>query len=120
MAIFCDGREYHASPRNNRLADDTVKRRTLRESGMLVLSLTWSDLEGSDRDPPAWFDADAAQQVMAQPGMGLRPAHLRLLSGGPLELLMSWITAPDPDGLRAIARALPLMLLRRATWDGHH
>ena len=116
-AIFCDGRHYHSSPQHNRLADDAIKRRGLREAGMLVVSLAWADLEGGSPEP-AWYDPAAAQIVMEQGSVGLRPAHLELIRGSALDLLVAWIGSPDPDGLRAIGRAVPFLLARRATVDG--
>ena len=39
VAIFADGRAFHASPHNNRLADDAEKRDRLRAQGYRVISL---------------------------------------------------------------------------------
>ena len=118
MAIFCDGARYHASPRHNRLADDAGKRRILRDLGMFVVAFAWSDLDGTETTVPAWFDESAAPIVMAEPGMNLKPAHIELMRSGPMDLLVSWIQSPDPDGLREVGRALPLFLAVRAQQRG--
>lgn len=118
MAIFCDGQRYHASPQHNRLADDAEKRRVLRDLGMFVLAFSWADLDGTEATDPLWFDEAAASIVMAQPGMNLKPAHIDLMRNGPLDLLVSWIQAPDPDGLRDLGRALPFLLAIQPLWRG--
>lgn len=118
MAIFCDGERYHASMQHNRPADDAEKRQDLRDLGMFVLAFSWADLDGAEHDAPPWFDETAAPIVMAQPGMNLKPAHIDLMRGGPMDLLVSWIQSPDPKGLRDLGRALPFFLAVRPHWRG--
>ena len=118
MAIFCDGERFHASTQHNRLADDAAKRQVLRGLGMFVLAFSWGDLDGAEHADPPWFDESAAPIVMAAPGMNLKPAHIDLMRGGPMDLLVSWIQSPDPDGLRDLGRALPLLLAFRAQRHG--
>ena len=48
IAVFCDGRKYHATPEHNRLADDAGKRASLREQGYLVWAITHEDLDSFD------------------------------------------------------------------------
>ncbi|HEV7772337.1 MAG TPA: DEAD/DEAH box helicase [Conexibacter sp.] len=117
-AIFCDGQRYHASPQHNRLADDAEKRQTLRDLGMLVLAFSWADLDGAEPAEPPWLDDHAARIVMGQPGIQLRPSHVDLMRGGPLDLLVAWIQSPDPEGLKAVGRALPFLLAVRAQQQG--
>src|SRR5699024_496867 len=51
IAIFTDGRTFHATAATNRVADDAVKRMRLRRAGYLVLSITEADLdEDASRD----------------------------------------------------------------------
>lgn len=45
VAIFLDGKAYHASSKVNRLSDDADKRQRLRDRGYLVYALTHQDLE---------------------------------------------------------------------------
>lgn len=114
MAILCDGERYHASTQHNRLADDAEKRQALRDLGMFVLAFSWADLNAAAPPDPLWFDESAAPILMAQPGMNLKPAHLDLMRSGPMDLLVSWIQSPDPQGLRDLGRALPFFLAVRA------
>jgi ATP-dependent helicase YprA (DUF1998 family) len=118
MAIFCDGKRYHASSLHNRLADDAVKRADLRELGLAVLAFVWADLDEAEPNDPEWFDPAAVPIVMGQPGMNLKPAQVELMRRGPLDLLVSWIQSPDPDGLREVGRALPFFLAKRAQQMG--
>jgi ATP-dependent helicase YprA (DUF1998 family) len=119
MAIFCDGERYHASAQHNRLADDAEKRRVLRDHGMFVLALSWGDLAGTAQPvAPLWFDESAVAIVMSEPGMALKPAHIEFLRGGAMDLLVSWIQTPDPEGLKALGRALPFMLAKTAQQRG--
>lgn len=114
MALFCDGQQYHASAKNNRLADDASKRAVLRDLGVFVVALTWGDLEDTSPVPPPWYDEGSASHVLGHPDFQLKPSHLELLRGGPLDLIVTWIQSPDPDGLRNLGRALPLFLVTQA------
>lgn len=119
IAIFCDGWRYHASPEHNRLYDDATKRELLRDSGRVVLSLVWPDLDADDGASLApWLDGAVAAQLLAAGQFGLKPGHLDLVRRGPLDLLVSWIQKPDPDGLRALGRAVPFLLAAKATRGG--
>jgi len=116
IAIFCDGWRYHASPEHNRLHDDAVKRQLLRESGRVVLSLVWADLEPAEGPAIApWLGDDVASKLLATGQFGLKPGHLDLARRGPLDLLVSWVQQPDPDGLRALGRAVPFVLAAHPT-----
>lgn len=118
-AIFCDGWRYHASPQHNRLADDAAKRQVLRDDGLLVLSLCWADLVPPEHtEPPHWFDRAAVGPIMSGSGLALKPVHFDLLEGGALDLLVSWVQAPDPAGVRAVGDALPFVLAPRAQQRG--
>src|SRR5699024_3525561 len=44
IAVFTDGRAYHATPGVNRVADDAVKRMRLRRAGYVPLIVTDADL----------------------------------------------------------------------------
>jgi hypothetical protein len=118
MAIFCDGERYHASLTHNNLADDAHKRAALRDQGIFVVALTWADLEEVAPSVPTWFDEGAANLVLGDPTYQLRPGHLEILRGGPLDLILTWIQSPDPDGLSNLGRALPLFLTAHAQTRG--
>ena len=45
IAVYLDGKAYHASVAHNRTADDALKRTSLRSDGYRVISLTFADVE---------------------------------------------------------------------------
>jgi ATP-dependent helicase YprA (DUF1998 family) len=120
-AIFTDGWRYHASPAINRLTDDAAKRAVLRDAGLLVLAVTWLDLEQA-RDgavpPPPWYRASDVPAVLEQTGGRLSPASVALLSGGPIDLLLSWLQDPRPQDREALADVLPMFLVSSAARQG--
>ncbi|MFC6287576.1 DEAD/DEAH box helicase [Nocardioides sp. GCM10027113] len=114
LAVFCDGWQFHASPAVNRLADDAHKRAVLRAQGYVVVSLTWADLEAAEArtvSPPPWFSEQRWSQAMAVSKGALRPGLRDLVTGGPVDLVTSWVAHPDPAGLQALAEHLPLLLV---------
>nr|WP_285623793.1 DEAD/DEAH box helicase [Kineosporia sp. NBRC 101677] len=110
MAIFTDGRKFHAVEACNRLGDDAQKRNVLRETGRYVLSLTAADLGDEPISPPDWYSAQAVGTAMAQEGLQASPATYDLLRSGPIEAITAWIADPRPQDQTAVARAVPLML----------
>jgi len=113
VAIFVDGRAFHASAQHNRLADDAEKRAVLRASGRIVLAVTAADL--TDPSAPPWFNDAAVSAAMTQPQLMTTPAAYQRLACGPVQWLLEWITAPTPDETRITARAVPLFLLAGST-----
>jgi hypothetical protein len=114
LAVFCDGWQFHASPVINRITEDATKRALLRDHGYVVLGLTWQDLvdaEANTPHAPPWFSEARWTQAMAATAGTLKPAHLDLVKGGPIDYLVRWISHPDPSGMEALAEALPLLLV---------
>lgn len=115
MAIFCDGWRFHASPEINRLADDAQKRRDLRDAGHFVVGVTWSDLEKADADgkpkyPPAWFDPGAANQLKQVPAGGVTERAIKVMAGGPIDIMLDWIQNPEPEAKEKLANLTPFAL----------
>ncbi|MFF2053290.1 DEAD/DEAH box helicase [Leifsonia sp. NPDC058194] len=116
MAIFTDGQRYHAAPDINRIADDSAKRRWLRDAGYLVFAVTWDDVDHvlatTAAQPPGWFDLARATQL-AQ--MWNIPAHaLSHVVKNPIDQIIEYVQ--DPGVLptwQSIGAALPMLL-----WDG--
>nr|WP_237465854.1 DEAD/DEAH box helicase [Leucobacter luti] len=96
IAIFTDGLAYHASQAHNRLADDALKRRALRDAGYLVLGISWQDLEransGTPEPPVDWFAAEAATEVTGTLGISL--GSLDHITANPIDQLMDWVQDP--------------------------
>ncbi len=113
VAIFTDGWRYHATSTINRLSDDAAKRAVLRDSGRLVLGITWADLEdaaaGTVR-PPSWYRPEDSGPILQTTGGELTNASLALITGGPIDFLIGWIQNPEPDAIERLATWLPLFL----------
>ncbi len=114
IAVFADGRAFHASPECNRVADDARKREGLRESGYLVWSFGHEDLQrfknGDEQNPP-WFDESASRVVTTN--FHVRPGLLKLLVKDPVTQLLEFMVEPDVDGWEAFSRAMPYLFVRR-------
>ncbi|MGQ4538423.1 DEAD/DEAH box helicase [Dermabacteraceae bacterium P7074] len=52
IAIYTDGYQYHATSKNNNVAEDAKKRAVLREKGYLVLAITHADITAWQKTPP--------------------------------------------------------------------
>ncbi|WP_280204952.1 DEAD/DEAH box helicase [Nocardia farcinica] len=113
IAIFADGRRYHAVPENNRIADDARKREILRSGGVMVWSFSHEDLERFEtRKPgtPSWYSAQMAQQILR---IGtLRRAIVDLLPTDPITQLFHFLTDPDVEEWAKVGHWLPLMFMR--------
>lgn len=117
VAIFTDGWRYHAVPSCNRIADDAQKRRTLRDQGVIVVALTWQDLERAHNHPvapPDWFDHQVMAQLMQQ-ATGFGPDHVDSLKRGPIDFLLGWIQRPDLGGHEALGNQVPWLFARGGT-----
>lgn len=117
VAIFVDGRAFHASVAHNRLADDAAKREILRDTGRVVLAFTAADvqdIEQGNTSPPPWFAEAIVQQLISQPPFMATPAAYAGLRAGPIDWLIDWISAPSPANIRTVARAVPMLLLPHA------
>lgn len=109
IAIYTDGKAFHASVLHNRLADDATKRRLAREGGHRVLAVTWADLQDDIALSRDWFDQAFAEQVAQIYQLPL--VYLHRVHTDPLTMLMEWMQDPTAEGQRRdkIARALPMM-----------
>ncbi|WP_338836935.1 DEAD/DEAH box helicase [Gordonia polyisoprenivorans] len=116
IAIFADGRKYHAVPGCNRVADDATKRAVLRDSGHLVWSFGHEDLQRFKEKAapvPPWFTEQAASKIMA--AGSLRPALVKHLPTDPITTLLSLITDPDIDAWEQVGRWVPMMFVAGGT-----
>ena len=101
IAIFTDGRSYHASRAHNRLADDADKRAWLRAAGYRVVSVGAEDLDGPW--DPAWLGETIIAQLKngalgpARAG-GVTDQAINAWRGGPMALLEAMLLddAEDP------------------------
>nr|WP_221376999.1 DEAD/DEAH box helicase [Actinoplanes polyasparticus] len=113
VAIFTDGRAYHATASVNRLADDATKRANLRDLGMLVVALTSADIaeaEAGTHTAPLWWNAGLAGSLMNVPGFQAPPEVYKVLGRGLVDWLIGWVCDPNPAAVQAVARAVPMFL----------
>ncbi|MBB5832516.1 DEAD/DEAH box helicase [Brachybacterium aquaticum] len=122
VAIFTDGREFHATAAKNRVADDAIKRMRLRRAGYLTLSITEADLtedaarrEDLDSDRaqgalPAFVDPVTVRQ-WADAGAQYRTLE-PLLRATPFGLLTEIVTRGKVDRLNTLAAALPVLMVK--------
>lgn len=117
IAVFVDGRRFHAVPAHNRLADDATKRAHLRAAGHLVVAITAADLKAAEdkqADPPSWYDENAVGQLITQPALMASRTAYADLADGPIDRLLAWIQDPVAMDRKATARAVPFFLLKGA------
>ncbi|QCB52930.1 DEAD/DEAH box helicase [Rhodococcus sp. PAMC28707] len=122
IAIFADGRKFHATPGHNRVADDATKRAILRDSGHLVWSFGHEDLQRfktHELVQPPWL-TDSGSSTAMKAG-ALRPAIVKQLAADPVTTLVAFITDPDLDAWESVGKWLPMALVRsdnRVKGDG--
>lgn len=113
IALFADGRKFHAVPGCNRVADDARKREILRASGHLVWSFGHEDLQqfkAGETAPPSWFTPNTAANLIK--AGNLKPALLKQLTVDPITTLLAFLTDPDVDASEAVGRWLPMAFMR--------
>ncbi|GAA2489571.1 DEAD/DEAH box helicase [Nocardia seriolae] len=122
IAIFADGRRFHAMPDHNRVADDAGKRAILRSGGVLVWSFGFEDLERFTCDEKVlapWYSNGAVARTM-KTGT-LKPELVTLLtSADPITQLIAFMQDPDVEAWTKVGRWLPMMLLRDKPARGEH
>ncbi|AMO59909.1 helicase [Mycolicibacterium phlei] len=113
IAIFTDGRAFHAVPGCNRVADDADKRAALREAGYLVWSLGHEDLQrfkSAESVEPTWLDQKAANFVTSR--FHVQPGLVRLLAKDPVSQLLEFILEPDIEAWRHFSTWMPYLFVR--------
>ncbi|PPJ30640.1 DEAD/DEAH box helicase [Nocardia nova] len=113
IAIFADGRSFHASTEDrNRVADDAGKREILRSGNTMVWSFGHEDLEHFITNTaltPSWHSAKRAETIMKNGT--LRPALLKLLTADPITQLLEFMLDPDREAWAAVGQWLPMMFI---------
>lgn len=119
IAIFTDGRNYHATRGINRLADDATKREHLRAQGYRVISVSAQDLDAPWS--PVWLNDQAITMLKNGQSGAARAGSVTDQAaaswrGGPLALLQDMLLGSGGDREEAALSALadcvwgPLML----------
>ncbi|MBJ7339772.1 DEAD/DEAH box helicase [Mycolicibacterium sp.] len=113
IALFADGRSFHAVPACNRVADDADKRAALRAAGYLVWSFGHHDLQrfkSNDSVEPAWLDQKAISFVTSR--FHVQPNLIRLQSKDPVSQLLEFMVSPDIEAWRHFSRWMPYLFVR--------
>ena len=113
IAIFADGRSFHAVSGCNRVSDDSDKRAALRTAGYLVWSFGHEDLQrfkSGDSIEPGWFDQKATSFVTSR--FHVQPGLVRLQAKDPVSQLLEFIVAPDIEAWRHFSAWMPYLFLR--------
>lgn len=118
IAIFTDGRSYHATSAHNRLADDADKRARLRADGYRVISVGAEDLDRPWN--PAWLNEEAVKGLMSgvlgtARGSGVTHQAVAAWRGGPMALLQAMLR-DDVDGPDTGPTATALSALADSVW----
>lgn len=126
VAIYTDGRAYHASNAVNRLADDAGKRAWVRGQGKRVVAITSADVDaaavhgnsGSSADgaddlrTPSWLTPLITEKLLQSSGFGWTAQASDAL-GNPIEVLVGLIQSVNsgqlaiPSWIEAAANGLP-------------
>lgn len=113
VAIFTDGRQFHATVGRNRLADDASKRETLRDTGRVVLAVTAADVLAAEQnavEAPWWFSPATVEGVIDKSEFMASPGAYELLRKGPIDWLLAWVSETTPVDIMMVARAVPMFL----------
>lgn len=114
VAVYLDGKAFHASAENQRTADDAQKRAALRGDGFRVWSLTWEDVEdfarildGYESRLPQLVDTTVRNAVRAE----VSDRRAAKMWGNPLESLLAYLQDPTAPvwGETAVRTCLGLM-----------
>lgn len=117
VAVYLDGFQFHASPENNRLADDAAKRLAVRSFGLRVWNLTWDDVDAFftavntdiPRQPPDRALLPANGRKVAQQTLlasGADTLEIRVADHNPMRALLDYLRTPDDAAWGAVARAM--------------
>ncbi|GAA1730478.1 DEAD/DEAH box helicase [Brachybacterium phenoliresistens] len=120
IAIYTDGRAFHATTGNNRVGDDAVKRMRLRRAGYVVLTVTHADLEEDSArrtDPKRAYTTplpsplvEATVQRWAERTITTRRLA-PMLRATPMEVLLDVLQHGTTERLQQLGDELPQLLV---------
>ncbi len=114
VAVYLDGKRYHASAENSGTAEDARKRAALRADGWRVWSLTWQDVEDFartldkyDSKLPELVDGSVRNAVRAE----VSDHRVNAVWGNPMAALIEYLKDPAAAvwGDTALQTCLALM-----------
>ncbi|ASR03333.1 DEAD/DEAH box helicase [Gordonia rubripertincta] len=112
IAIYLDGRQFHASVENNRTADDAMKRDALRRADHRVWSISWDDVAAFESTSAKVTTTEMLHQhVKNTAAETVTDARVRHMWANPVDFLIEYLSDPDADvwGEGAVATVLALV-----------
>lgn len=100
IAVYLDGRQYHASVEHNRTEDDARKRDWLRSEGHRVWSISWEDVDDFDTTlagRPRDTEPVVSRRVSGTVGSKIHDPRVQKLWGNPIELLLAYLVDPQAE-----------------------
>jgi uncharacterized protein DUF1998 len=114
IAIYLDGRRYHASTEHNRTADDARKRDELRAAGYRVWAITWDDVVAFERALDGRSDdvePYVSPGVVAAVGEAVPDPRTRGCLVNPIGFLLDHLLDPGSDVWGRVAEETLLSVL---------
>ncbi|WP_347958107.1 DEAD/DEAH box helicase [Gordonia aichiensis] len=119
VAIYLDGKQFHASVQHNRTADDAVKRDALRRGDKRVWSITWEDVAAFEKASAKAVVADMVHQHLKNTASEtVADKRLRSMWGNPIDFLLDYVADPDAAVWGEGAQALVLGMVDPAPKHG--
>ncbi|RCW45885.1 ATP-dependent helicase YprA (DUF1998 family) [Halopolyspora algeriensis] len=115
VAIYLDGKAYHASAETDRTADDARKRCALRDNGHRVWSLTWDDVESYTRllDGHRSKQPDLVDTAVRNAARShVADTRVEALWGNPMAALLAYLCDPSAPVWEETAVQTCLALLK--------
>ncbi|WP_431817961.1 DEAD/DEAH box helicase [Gordonia jacobaea] len=112
VAIYLDGKQFHASVDHNRTADDARKRDALRRADARVWSISWEDVTAVETGNAKNRSQDMVHQhVKSTAAEQVSDPRLKYLWDNPVDLLVEYLADPDADvwSTGAVATVLALV-----------
>ncbi|MET9199595.1 DEAD/DEAH box helicase [Gordonia sp. NPDC003585] len=112
VAIYLDGKQFHASVEHNRTADDAKKRDALRRSDARVWSISWEDVTAVETGSAKNRSQDIVHQhVKNSAAEQVTDPRIKYLWDNPIDFLIEYLADPDADvwGDGATATTLALV-----------
>lgn len=129
LAVFTDGRAYHADPAHNRVGDDAAKRQRIRDIGTrrhIPWAVTAEDVERFHRGADSTSGDAGAGDWISDRALGMFMQHHSLdatitkaLAAGSMELLWTWMLHPDLEAWEKAADIAPALAMTTLHRDGH-
>ncbi|MCG7630891.1 DEAD/DEAH box helicase [Gordonia McavH-238-E] len=112
VAIYLDGKQFHASVEHNRTADDAVKRDALRRADNRVWSISWDDVSAFESTSAKVTTTEMLHQHVKNAAAEMvTDARVRHMWANPIDFLVEYLCDPDADvwGEGAAATVLALV-----------